>query len=538
MAVQVIKRTVMSQDPLTPTRKLRVSAYARISTDSDQQELSLTNQQEHYTNLIKSNPEWEFAGLYTDDGISGTSMKKRDGLNQLPEAARRGEVDLILTKSISRMARNTVDLLTLVRELNSLGVGIVFSKEGLDTRDSISEIVLCVLSSLAQGESQSISENVKWGIRTRFQEGHHFINCSRFLGYDKKDGQLVINPAEASTVRRIFSLFLNGHSVDMIASTLTKEQIPTATGATTWYPTNIRYLISNEKYAGDLRLQKTVVPNFLTHRSKKNTGEADQFYVENAHEPIVPKEVWELAQIEQARRASLRLNSEGGRTGGVKYGSKRALAGRCRCACGAVLHQKRGKYTKWFCPDCGFSISEGRLQAAVLDSFRKLELERENLKLLLARAERALATNDGHTGSTQPWKGGPNQAWKGGQGEPGAPGGTEGPEGQSRVEIIHGKDHDMTEEERAALLFNRFQIMAALDWIENQDKTSLGEIGDTCYTLKQFIDVTRPGRLDGWNDETILRFIEGVDVSSTGVNVRFKAGVTVTGEVPEKSTTL
>ena len=527
MAVQVIKRTVMSQDPLTPTRKLRVSAYARISTDSDQQELSLTNQQEHYTNLIKNNPEWEFAGLYTDDGISGTSMKKRDGLNQLLEAARRGEVDLILTKSISRMARNTVDLLSLVRELNSLGVGIVFSKEGLDTRDSISEIVLCVLSSLAQGESQSISENVKWGIRTRFQEGHHFINCSRFLGYDKKDGQLVINPAEASTVRRIFSLFLNGHSVDMIASTLTKEQIPTATGATTWYPTNIRYLISNEKYAGDLRLQKTVVPNFLTHRSKKNTGEADQFYVENAHEPIVPKEVWELAQIEAGRRSSLRLNSAGGRTGGVKYGSRRALAGRCRCSCGSVLHQKRGKYSRWFCPECGFSISEPRLQAAVLDSFRKLVLEEGNLKLLLDRAERALA--DGHTAGEHAAGEHDNvehTGEKGGKGEQ-----------AGRVEIIKGGD-EMTEEERAALLFQRFQIMAALDWIHNQGKASLGEMGDTCYTLAQFIDITRPGPLDTWNDDTILRFIEGVEITEAGVSVQFTAGVSVEVELPEKAGSL
>ena len=538
MAVQVIKRTVMSQDPLTPTRKLRVSAYARISTDSDQQELSLTNQQEHYTNLIKSNPEWEFAGLYTDDGISGTSMKKRDGLNQLLEAARRGEVDLILTKSISRMARNTVDLLSLVRELNSLGVGIVFSKEGLDTRDSISEIVLCVLSSLAQGESQSISENVKWGIRTRFQEGHHFINCSRFLGYDKKDGQLVINPAEASTVRRIFSLFLNGHSVDMIASTLTKEQIPTATGATTWYPTNIRYLISNEKYAGDLRLQKTVVPNFLTHRSKKNTGEADQFYVENAHEPIVPKEVWELAHIEASRRAAALLSSDGSRTGGIKYCSKRALAGRCRCSCGAVLHQKRGKYSRWFCPECGFAISEGRLQAAVLDSFRKLVLEEGNLKELLSRAERALADGcaaDPHTagGHANGEHTGPNQPWKGGKG------GSEATEAAAgRVEIIKGKDDEMTEEERVALLFQRFQIMAALDWIKNQGKASLGEMGDTCYTLAQFIDITRPGPLDTWNDDTILRFIEGVEITEAGVNVRFKAGVSVEVELPEKAGSL
>ena len=529
MAVQVIKRTAVPQSVMTPERKLRTAGYARISTDSDQQELSLTNQQEYYTNLIQGNPDWEFAGLYTDDGISGTSMKKRDGLNQLLEAARRGEVDLILTKSISRMARNTVDLLNLVREMNSLGVGIVFSKEGLDTRDSVSEIVLALLSSLAQGESQSISENVKWGIRTRFQEGHHFINCSRFLGYDKVDGQLVINPTEAATVRRIFSLFLNGHSVDMIARTLTEEAVPTGAGKTKWYPTAVRYLLSNEKYVGDLRLQKTVVPNFLTHRSKKNTGEADQFYVENSHDPIIPRDVFDMAQLESARRAASRLDAAGKRTGGIRYGSKRALSGRCKCGCGAVLLRKRSNPGRWVCPQCGYSISESQLQSAVMDSFRKLQLEKDNLRILLASAEEVLSGTllDAHTG--RGGGGGHLQTgWKGGGTETGSATVDGG------VEIIKGKENDMTEEERAEALFRRFQILATLDWLENQGKSSSGE-GSTCYTMEQFIDVTRPGRLDAWNDDIILKFVEGMELTDDGeVAVRFKAGVTVTVEIPER----
>ena len=539
MAVQVIKRTAVPQSVMTPERKLRTAGYARISTDSDQQELSLTNQQEYYTNLIQGNPDWEFAGLYTDDGISGTSMKKRDGLNQLLEAARRGEVDLILTKSISRMARNTVDLLNLVREMNSLGVGIVFSKEGLDTRDSVSEIVLALLSSLAQGESQSISENVKWGIRTRFQEGRHFVNCSRFLGYDKVDGQLVINPTEASTVRRIFALFLNGYGVDMIARTLTEEAVPTATGGTTWYAANIRYILSNEKYVGDLRLQKTVVPNFLTHRSKKNTGEADQFYVENSHDPIIPRDVFDMAQVEAARRAASRLDAAGKRTGGIRYGSKRALSGRCKCGCGAVLLRKRSNPGRWVCPSCGFSISESQLQSAVMDSFRKLQLEKDNLRILLAATKEQLS--DSHTGGgghqetgcgghmQAGWMGHLQTGWKG-------TGGTaESCESSGKeIEIIKGKENDMTEEERAEALFRRFQILAALDWLENQGKSSLGE-GSTCYTMEQFIDVTRPGRLDVWDDDLILKFVEGMELTDDGeVAVRFKAGVTVTVEIPER----
>ena len=528
---QVIKRTAVPQSVMTPERKLRTAGYARISTDSDQQELSLTNQQEYYTNLIQGNPDWEFAGLYTDDGISGTSMKKRDGLNQLLEAARRGEVDLILTKSISRMARNTVDLLNLVREMNSLGVGIVFSKEGLDTRDSVSEIVLALLSSLAQGESQSISENVKWGIRTRFQEGRHFINCSRFLGYDKVDGQLVINPTEAATVRRIFSLFLNGHSVDMIARTLTEEAVPTGAGKTKWYPTTVRYLLSNEKYVGDLRLQKTVVPNFLTHRSKKNTGEADQFYVENSHDPIIPRDVFDMAQIESARRAASRLDAAGKRTGGIRYGSRRALSGRCKCGCGAVLQRKRSNPGRWVCPSCGYSISESQLQGAVMDSFRKLQLEKDNLRILLAATEEQLSDSytdgkghqEGCGGHLQAgWMGHMQTGWKG-----------TGESSGKEIEIIKGKENDMTEEERAEALFRRFQILAALDWLENQGKSSLG-VGSTCYTMEQFIDVTRPEALTKWNDDTILKFIEGVELVDGEVAVRFKAGVTVEVELPER----
>ena len=270
MAVHVIKKKQVANVVEAPAKKLRTACYARISTDSDLQELSLEAQEQAYGTMIKSNPEWEYAGMYTDDGISGTQMKKREGLNALLAAARRGEIDLILTKSISRMFRNTVDALNICRELKELGVGLIFHKEAIDTRDSTSEIVFALLSSLAQAESQSISENVKMGIRYRFQEGKHFVNCSRFLGYDKVNGQLVINPEQAATVRRIYSLFLNGHSVDMIASTLTREQVPTGAGKTTWYPTTVRYILSNEKYAGDLRLQKTVVPNFLTHKAKRS----------------------------------------------------------------------------------------------------------------------------------------------------------------------------------------------------------------------------------------------------------------------------
>ena len=527
MAVQVIKRQEMA--PKVPTVGTRTVCYIRVSSLSDEQTGSYSAQSIHFETMIKTDPELVYAGTYGDEGVTGTSLEHREGFKQMMRDAEDHKFDQIFTKSISRFGRNVLDSLVSLRRLKELGINVRFFKEGISTMDGTGELLLLILSSLSQAESQSISENVKMGIRYRFQEGRHFINCSRFLGYDKKDGQLVINPAEASTVRRIFSLFLNGHSVDMIARTLTEEAVPTGAGKTKWYPTTVRYLLSNEKYVGDLRLQKTVVPNFLTHRSKKNTGEADQFYVENSHDPIIPRDVFDMAQIESARRAASRLDAAGKRTGGIRYGSKKALSGRCKCGCGAVLLRKRSNPGRWVCPSCGYSISESQLQSAVMDSFRKLQLEKDNLRILLAAAEEMLSGTllDAHTG--RGGGGGHLQTgWKGGGTETGSATVDGG------VEIIKGKENDMTEEERAEALFRRFQILAALDWLENQGKSSLGE-GSTCYTMEQFIDVTRPGRLDVWNDDLILKFVEGMELTDDGeVAVRFKAGVTVTVEIPER----
>ena len=527
MAVQVIKRQEMA--PKVPTVGTRTVCYIRVSSLSDEQTGSYSAQSIHFETMIKTDPELVYAGTYGDEGVTGTSLEHREGFKQMMRDAEDHKFDQIFTKSISRFGRNVLDSLVSLRRLKELGINVRFFKEGISTMDGTGELLLLILSSLSQAESQSISENVKMGIRYRFQEGRHFINCSRFLGYDKKDGQLVINPAEASTVRRIFSLFLNGHSVDMIARTLTEEAVPTGAGKTKWYPTTVRYLLSNEKYVGDLRLQKTVVPNFLTHRSKKNTGEADQFYVENSHDPIIPRDVFDMAQIESARRAASRLDAAGKRTGGIRYGSKKALSGRCKCGCGAVLLRKRSNPGRWVCPSCGFSISESQLQSAVMDSFRKLQLEKDNLRILLAAAEEMLSGTllDAHTG--RGGGGGHLQTgWKGGGTETGSATVDGG------VEIIKGKENDMTEEERAEALFRRFQILAALDWLENQGKSSLGE-GSTCYTMEQFIDVTRPGRLDVWDDDLILKFVEGMELTDDGeVAVRFKAGVTVTVEIPER----
>lgn len=481
MQVQVIKKKSIA--PVEEERVIkRTCAYARVSTSSDEQEMSFEAQQAHYQDVISNNPDLEFAGIYADEGVTGTSTAHREGFKQMMQDAREHKFDQIFTKSISRFGRNTLDSISSLRELKDLGIGVRFEKEGIWTLDNSGETLIVIMSSLAQAESQSISENVKMGIRYRFQEGKPFINCSRFLGYDKDDGKLVVNPDEAMIVRRIFSDFLNGHSADMIAAALSREGVPTVTGGKTWYPSAIRYIISNEKYKGDLRLQKTVVPNFLTHKCKKNTGEADQYYVENSHDPIIPREVFDMAQAEAARRAAARLTEDGGRSGGVKYGSRSALQGRCRCACGNMMKRRRGSRNRWFCPACGRSLRESEIQEAVLESFRKLGVEEGNLEELLANANECIAS----TAKSE-------------------------------------KAEDVRK--RAEALFRRFHIMSALDWIRNEGKESL-MAGGSCYTVSQFIDATRPAPLIRWSDETVLRFIESVEVGD-GVTVHYRAGVTV-----------
>ena len=491
MSVQVIKRQTIA--PKAEENAIqRTCCYVRVSTNHEAQEDSFEAQRSHYEALIHADPSMAYAGTYADEGVSGTGTERREGFKQMLADAEKHRFDQILTKSISRFGRNTVDTLRAVRRLKELGIGVRFEKEGVWTLDGTGALLLVILSSLAQQESQSISENVKMGIRYRFQEGKHFVNCSRFLGYDKVDGRLVVNGAEAATVRRIYARFLDGCSVDRIAGQLTREGVPTGAGKTTWYPSTVRYILSNEKYAGDLRLQKTVVPNFLTHRSKRNTGEADQYYVENSHEPIIPKAVFAMAQAEAARRSASHA-SEDGKTAGTKYGSRRALSGRCRCGCGSILQQKRSDAGRWVCPRCGFSIGEAGLQAAVMESFGKLGAERDALTALLAQADALLAETEPEAPAALP------------------------------------KHAEAKAEERTRALFRRFRIMAALDWIENAGKASTAE---SCHSLEQFIGMTRPPALTGWNDDTILTFIEGVELVDGAVAVRFKAGIAVAVALP------
>ena len=374
--------------------KIRVAAYCRVSTETDIQLSSLETQKSHYEKLISANPDWEFAGLYYDEGISGTNKDKRPALLQMITDCETGKIDRILTKSLSRFARNTADCLELTRELLDLGVTIYFEKESINTLDAKGEVLLTIMASLAQQESQSISQNVRLGLQYRYQQGKVQVNTNRFLGYDKdKDGNLVINPEEAKVVRRIYREYLEGKSYYAIGKGLTADGIKTAAGNEYWLASTLRKILMNEKYIGDALLQKTVTTDFLTKKRVVNKGIAPQYYVEGSHEAIIPREIYMQVQEEIVRRARLRSDSGSRRVYSGKYAfSSRIYCGHCgdifkrtqwyirkeripvwRCAC--RLDQKKNKSNSR-CPSR--TVYESDLHAAAVEAVNQLIAEKDD----------------------------------------------------------------------------------------------------------------------------------------------------------------
>lgn len=311
-----------------------------MSTDQLEQLSSYEAQVTYYTTYITGHPDYDFAGIYADEGISGTNTKKREQFNRMIKDCKAGKIDMIITKSISRFARNTLDCLNYVRLLKELGVGIIFEKENINTLDSKGEVLLSILSSLAQDESRSISENSTWGIRRRFEQGQVRINHTKFLGYDKDDeGNLIINENQAKIVRRIYTEFLEGKGANRIARELEAEGVLNWNGKAKWYESSIRSMLSNEKYKGDALLQKTYTVDFLSKKRADNIGQVPQYYVEDSHPAIIDKYTWEAVQLELERRKEY----------AAKYGIqkleyatvKNPFAGRVICGrCGTVYGRK------------------------------------------------------------------------------------------------------------------------------------------------------------------------------------------------------
>ena len=360
-------------------QKRRTCGYARVSTDKDEQFTSYEAQVDYYTKHIKNNPDLEFVGVYTDEGITGTNTKKRDGFKQMIEDSLAGKIDLIVTKSVSRFARNTVDSLVTIRKLRERGVEVFFEKENIWTLDSKGELLLTIMSSLAQEESRSISENVTWAKRKNAADGKVSLPYKQFLGYDKgSDGQPVINRKEAETVKYIYREFMNGKTANMIAKALKEKAVPTPSGKNcNWQTSTIVSILTNEKYKGAALLQKTFTVDFLTKKSKTNQGEVPQYYVANNHEPIIPPDEWEQVQNEMTRRKAM----------GRSYSGNSIFAARLVCEdCGAFFGSKvwnstdeRYRRIIWQCNDkfkgtkCSTPhITEQQIKEKFVEAFSRL----------------------------------------------------------------------------------------------------------------------------------------------------------------------
>ena len=325
-------------------KKKKTAAYCRVSTDSKAQLASLESQKLHFETLIKSNPAWEYAGLYYDEGISGTSMDKRDGLNQLLEDCEAGKIELIITKSISRFARNAEECLETIRALQRKNISIIFERENINTGEMQNEFLISVLSSFAEDESRSISRNTSWSIQKRFKDGTYTISSPPY-GYKNVDKEMVIDEEEAKVVRYIFSLMTSGLGCHLIAKKLNELGVEPPRGEK-WKDGTVRGIIKNEKYAGDAVFQKTFTDG--SYKRHMNSGEKDQFYCPDHHEPIVTHELFEMAnQMMDFNREAKNIDASED-----KYSARYAFSGKIVCGeCGS--HWKRNKKNtgsvSWVC---------------------------------------------------------------------------------------------------------------------------------------------------------------------------------------------
>ncbi|NBI17477.1 recombinase family protein [Neglecta sp. X4] len=309
-------------------RQLRVAAYCRVSTAQEEQLNSYDVQVRYYTEKIRSEPKWAFVGIFADRGLSGTSTKKRDEFNKMIKMCRRGKIDMIITKSISRFARNTADVLKYVRMLKEIGVDIFFEEQNIHSTQPGAEFYITIYGSIAQSESENISANVIWGKNQSAKEGKVPFQYKRFLGYRRgTDGKPEIDPEQAEVVKRIYASFLAGDSMTTIANSLTADGIPTPTGSGRWVPGTIQSIISNEKYAGNAVLNKTYVVDCLSKKVKRNDGKArPMYFVENNHPAIIDSATFGRAQEELARRTGKRkVKQKGTKTEQGRYSSKYAL---------------------------------------------------------------------------------------------------------------------------------------------------------------------------------------------------------------------
>lgn len=387
--------------------KLRVAAYCRVSTDSEEQINSYKNQLAYYTEKINEKVEWKFAGVYADEGITGTSMKHREDFKRMLRACREGRIDLILCKSVSRFGRNSVDVLRTARVLRERNIGVIFEKEGVDTRTMNSELILAFHSAFSQSESESIRENVSRGLRMAYERGTIQIGPNLY-GFRKGQNDAVeIDEEKAAVIRRIARWFLDGDSLHVIVDKLAQQHIPSPKGKETWSTPTIRSILSNEKYKGDALLQKTYRPSLFSNRAVRNDGELPKYYVEGVLPRILEPEVFDRVQEELAKRSAKRPTSEKAKTPFGRYSGKYALSAIVVCGkCGALYrrvtwYRKGEKQVMWRCgtrldskANCPESptIEETALQSAVMEAISKQYIHKGEALKVTMRSIRSVLT--------------------------------------------------------------------------------------------------------------------------------------------------
>ena len=487
--------------------KMRVAAYCRVSTDSEEQLNSYEAQKTYYTQKIQDSPDWEMAGIYADEGISGTSLKKRTQFNKMITACKRGHIDLIITKSLSRFARNTVDCLDTVRLLKANGIGVYFEKENINTLTESSEFLITLFSGFAQAESESLSKNVAWGKQKSAEAGKVTFQYKKMLGYRKgADGQPEIVPEEAEIIRRIYHRYLNGCTLGKIKRELEEDGVPTAQGVERWSPSIIHNILTNEKYIGDALSQKSYSCGF-PFVQKRNHGERLQYYTENSHPAIIDRDTFERVQALLQKKAQKEK----------KRREKSPLALKIVCGnCGTVFQRRSSQngYVTWVCrthdrhaADCPVGrIPEAEIHAAFLRMYHRLK---SSADIILAPALRQLNTLDTILRQNHPQVLAINRAI------------AEATEESHKISTLRA--NGLLDADICAARMNAISARLAQLRGERRRLTENEAIDETIDALRKVEQtlLNGPERLDGFDEELFERLVEKIIAESQN-RIRFR----------------
>ena len=531
--VRIIPAKKQTEISRSKYQQLRVAAYCRVSTEQEEQQNSYQVQIAYYTDLINRKKEWSLVGIFADEGISGTQTKKRTEFNRMIRMCKNKKIDLVITKSISRFARNTVDCLEYVRQLKNLGIGVIFEKENINTLTMTSEFMIALYGSFAQAESESISKNVSWGKEKAYREGKVQFQYQNLLGYRKgTDGKPEIVPEEAETIKLIYKLFLDGYSMTNIKKALENKGILTAKGKKVWNESLISSILKNEKYVGDALLQKTYTLDCITHKVVRNHGERPMYLVTDHHAPIIDRDTYNRVQQELARRSSKRKINDKTITEQGKYSSKYALSELLICGnCGTPYRRTtwsaRGKkqivwrcisrleHGKKYCPDSP-TIKEDQLHKAIIQAINNYYSCRNDIA-------RILKANIGTVLECQ------------GQEEIISIENRLKEIDTARNDLIGliasgGCDEDKLDSEFSKLYQEEQQLSERLETLKSQNKTS----AETQAKLNKIMDMIENEKfeLETFDNVLIRKLIECVKVlSKTEILVIFKGGYEVKAEI-------